>query len=128
MNDVRILVAHSFRDSSWTDPALGSGRYVHMDLSREPDNENWGEVSTIDWVKDRPQEIEDALFIGTAQYRRRLVERDITEKQALVHYEDYGQNLYLDWNIRHSTAYLQDFLDRTRRSDPAFADGFLKWA
>lgn len=98
-----------------------------MDLSREPDNENWGEVSTIDWIKDRPQEIEDAVFLGTAQYRRRLVERDITEKQALVHYEDFGQNLYLDWNIKHSTAYLQDFLDRTRRSDPAFADGFQKW-
>lgn len=99
-----------------------------MDLSQEPDNENWGEVSTIDWIKDRPQEIEDALFIGTAQYRRRLVEQDVTETQALVHYEEHGQNLYLDWNIKHSTAYLQDFLDRTRRSDPAFADGFQKWA
>lgn len=52
-NNLKYFICHSFNDRGWDDPALSSAMYIHVDLSREKDNDKLNEMSIVTWLDGR---------------------------------------------------------------------------
>lgn len=111
-NNLQHFICHSFDDQGWHDPALAAAEFVHVDLSRETDNERLNEMSILSFLKTHTWKDPMKKFIGLGHYRRWLDLSSIDRLEngtAYVHFERQPMHLDKIWEVYHSKEYLDTF-------------------